>query len=320
LQNDHISEPLDFASLEPKLFFVNIAKNMTHKISLSKQKNDLTKSGEHGFLKYLREIQKFPLLTAEEELKYGKRFAETGDKEAAKMLVQSHLRLVAKMAGKFKNYGLPTIELVSEGNLGLMQAVKKFDPNKGFRFATYAMWWIRAFMQDYILRSWSLVKIGTTLAQKKLFFNLRKIKKRINAVDATLSQDEIARIASDLNVSPKEVIDMNSRLSQADTSLNKVIGDENDGTEMVDLMASNDENQEEIAIQNQEKSRQEMIFKKAFATLNDREKDILVKRQMSENSMTLEELSQLYGVSRERIRQIEESAINKIKKVVSRKS
>jgi len=291
---------------------------MTNPISIPTQKIGLTKSGDHGFLQYLREIQKFPLLTAEEELEYGKRFVETGDKEAAKILIQSHLRLVVKMAGKFKNYGLPIVELVSEGNLGLMQAVKKFDPSKGFRLSTYAMWWIRAFMQDYILRSWSLVKIGTTVAQKKLFFNLRKIKKRINAVDATLSDAESLQIASDLNVSQKEVIDMNSRLSQADTSLNKLIGDENDATEMVDLMASNDETQEEIAIHNQEISRQQEMFKMAFATLNEREQDILFKRQMSEDSLTLEDLSQQYKVSRERIRQIEENAINKIKKEVQR--
>jgi RNA polymerase sigma-32 factor len=280
-------------------------------------KTNLVKSGD-GFLKYLREIQKFPILTAEEEFSYGADFVKTGNKEAAKMLVQSHLRLVVKMAGKFKNYGLPIIDLVSEGNLGLMQAVKKFDPHKGFRFSTYAMWWIRAYIQDYVLRSWSLVKIGTTVAQKKLFFNLHKIKKRLGISESSLAPDQIARIANDLNVSKKEVVDMSSRLSQGDTSLNNLVGDEdNDGKEVVDLMASNDESQEEIAISNQEKSRQEIMFKKAFATLNEREKDVLIKRQMSENSLTLEELSQIYKVSRERIRQIEENAIKKIKKIVA---
>lgn len=278
-------------------------------------KTNLVKSGD-GFLKYLREIQKFPILTAEEEFAHGLDFLKTGNKEAAKVLVQSHLRLVVKMAGKFKNYGLPIIDLVSEGNLGLMQAVKKFDPHKGFRFSTYAMWWIRAYIQDYVLRSWSLVKIGTTVAQKKLFFNLHKIKKRLGISESSLAPDQIARIATDLNVSKKEVADMSSRLSQGDTSLNNIVGDEdNDGKEVVDLMASNDESQEEIAILNQEKSRQEIMFKKAFATLNEREKDILIKRQMSENSLTLEELSQIYKVSRERIRQIEENAIKKIKKI-----
>jgi RNA polymerase sigma-32 factor len=289
-------------------------------ITLPKKNLDLKKSGDNGFLHYLREIQKFPILTAEQEFEYGTRFAETGDKEAAKMLIQSHLRLVAKMAGKFRNYGLPTVDLVSEGNLGLMQAVKKFDPKKGFRFATYAMWWIRAYMQEYILRSWSLVKIGTTLAQKKLFFNLHKIKKRIAASsEGVLLPDQISHIASELHVSEKEVIDMNSRLSQSDTSLNNLIGDEDDAKEVVDMMASNDESQEQIAINNQEKSRQGEIFKIALETLNEREKDILFKRQISENSMTLEELSQIYKISRERVRQIEENAIRKIKKAVEAK-
>lgn len=287
--------------------------------SFPAKKFGLVKSAEGGFSQYLREIQKFPLLTAAQELEYSTKFAETGDKEAAKMLIQSHLRLVVKMAGKFRNYGLPIVDLVAEGNLGLMQALKKFDPRKGFRFSTYAMWWIRAFMQDYILRSWSLVKIGTTVAQKKLFFNLNKIKKRISASsNGTLLPEQVSQIASDLNVSQKEVIDMNSRLSQGDTSLNNLVGDEDDSKEMVDLMASNDESQEQTAIHNQEKSRQEQMFKTAFATLNEREKDILLKRQMSENSLTLEELSQLYKVSRERIRQIEESAILKIKKEVQK--
>lgn len=288
---------------------------------------NLVKSGDGGFLQYLQNIQKFPLLTAEEEFNYGVRFAERGDKEAAKMLIQSHLRLVVKIAGKFKNYGLPIVELVSEGNLGLMQAVKKFDPHKGFRFSTYAMWWIKAYIQEYILRSWSLVKIGTTLAQKKLFFNLHKIKKLIGLQDQkilsennALPPEHISRIASELNVSEKEVVEMNSRLSQSDTSLNNLVSSEDDSKEIVDLMAANQESQEEIAIHNQEKSRQEAMFKKAFATLNDREKDILIKRQMSENPLTLEELSQIYKVSRERIRQIEENAINKLKREVSKLS
>ena len=285
--------------------------------SLPTKKLGLVKSQDGGFLNYLRQIQKFPILTKEEEFEYGERFAQTGDKEAAKMLVQSHLRLVAKMASKFKNYGLPIIDLVSEGNIGLMQAVKKFDPRKGFRFSTYAMWWIRAYMQDYILRSWSLVKIGTTAAQKKLFFNLHKIKKKLNATDGKALQPKyVTQISNELGVTEKEVIDMNSRLSQSDTSLNNLVGDEDDATEVVDLMASTDAGQEEIAIENQEKSRQEILFRNAFATLNEREQDILTKRQMSENPMTLEDLSQIYKVSRERIRQIEESAINKIRKEV----
>ncbi len=284
-------------------------------------KNNLVRSADNSFLKYLREIQKFPMLTQEEESQYGKKFADTGDKEAAKILIQSHLRLVVKMAGKFKNYGLPVVDLVSEGNLGLMQAVKKFDPRKGFRLSTYAMWWIRAYMQDYILRSWSLVKIGTTAAQKKLFFNLHKIKKKIGASnDKALNPEHLSQIANDLDVTAKEVSDMHSRLSQSDTSLNNLVGDEDDSSEVVDLIASDDASQEYLAIENQEKSRQEILFKKAFETLNEREKDILVKRQLSENPLTLEDLSQIYKVSRERIRQIEENAINKIKKEIGKLS
>ena len=282
-------------------------------------KISLVKSGENRFLHYLREIQKFPILTAEEEFEYGVQFAEKGSKEAAKMLIQSHLRLVVKMAGKFKNYGLPIVDLVSEGNVGLMQAVKKFDPRKGFRFSTYAMWWIRAYIQDYILRSWSLVKIGTTVSQKKLFFNLNKIKKRIfSSQEGALLPEQISRIATDLNVSEKEVYDMSSRLSQADTSLNKLVGNEDGDREMGDLIAIEEESQEEIAIKNQENFRQKTMFKTAFASLNEREKDILLKRQMTEKSLTLEELSQIYKVSRERIRQIEESAIKKLKKEVQK--
>ncbi len=276
------------------------------------------KSKESGFLQYLNEIKKFPILTPEEELEYSKRFAEKGDKEAAKMLVQSHLRLVVKIASKFKNYGLPIVDLVSEGNVGLIQALKKFDPKKGFRFATYAMWWIRANIQEYVLQSWSMVKIGTTAAQRKLFFNLHKIKKKIadTPENGTLTPQNIETIANYLNVSKKEVSDMNSRLFQADTSLNNIVGGEDGDREMVDLMAANQDSQEEIAIDNQEKSRQASIFRTAFLKLNERERDILFKRQMSENSLTLEELSQIYKISRGRIRQIEENAINKIKKEV----
>ena len=284
-----------------------------------RKETTLAKS-DNSFIQYLREIQKFPILTAEEEKEYGIRFAEKNDKEAGQKLIQSHLRLVVKIAGKFKNYGLPTPDLVSEGNLGLMQAAKKFNPHKGFRFSTYAMWWIRAYMQDYILRSWSLVKIGTTLAQKKLFFNLGKIKKRlgINSYESpSLSNEQVTRISSDLNVSEKEVVNMNSRLSQSDSSLNNIISNEDgDSKEMGDLIASKEPSPEEISIENQTKSRQHLIFKRAFAKLNEREQDILQKRQLAENSMTLEELSQIYKVSRERIRQIEENAIRKIKKEV----
>lgn len=284
---------------------------------------DITKSSDAGFLQYLKEIQKFPLLTKEEEFEYGSRFQENGDKEAAKMLVQSHLRLVVKIARKFKNYGLPMFDVVLEGNVGLVQAVKKFDPAKGFRFSTYAMWWIKAYIQEYVLRSWSLVKIGTTAAQKKLFFNLRKIKQKIVGASTgndRLAPEHIEQISRELNVTPKEVIEMDSRMSQPDSSLNNFVGDEEDGNEVMHELASQDENQEQIAIKSQEKSHRETALQDALTKLNERERDILFKRQMIENPLTLEELSQIYGVSRERIRQIEESAINKIRKEVQKRT
>ena len=272
---------------------------------------------DDGFAQYLREIQKFPILTPEQEYEYAVRFARNNDKEAGKILIQSHLRLVVKIAYKFKNYGLPASDLVAEGNIGLIQALKKFEPEKGFRFSTYAMWWIRAFIQDYVLRSWSMVKIGTTSAQKKLFFNLNKIKKKlgINHNENQISSENIAKIASDLNVSKAEVLDMDSRLTQSDKSLNSKFND--DETEIGDQMSDNSPSQEEIAIKNQEISRQKALFKKAFDQLNDREKEIILKRQLIDDPQTLEELSQYFKVSRERIRQIEENAIKKIKKFIT---
>ena len=267
----------------------------------------------------MREIQKFPLLTPEQEYEYAVRFIEQNDAEAGKILIQSHLRLVVKIANKFKNYGLPTADLVAEGNMGLIQALKKFEPKKGFRFSTYSMWWIRAFIQDYVLRSWSLVKIGTTSAQKKLFFNLGKIKKRLGVQtnEFGLSQEKIKHIADTLNVSSQEVIDMNSRLTQNDSSLNNKIGEDENGDESLDLIADNRPNQEQISIENQQKSQQRNLFKQAFEKLNLREQEIIFKRQISEDSQTLEELSQHYKVSRERIRQIEEVALKKLKKTIS---
>jgi RNA polymerase sigma-32 factor len=301
----------------------NSAENKAEQNLNSNEESGLTKSENSALINYIRQVQKFPLLTPEEEYEHGIKYAEQGDKESAKILTQSHLRLVVKMAGKFRNYGLPLIDLIAEGNLGLIQAVKKFDPRKGFRLSTYAMWWIKAYMQDYILRSWSLVKIGTTAAQKKLFFNLNKIKKRLGGMDGDfasknqLTPAQVKHIAESLHVSEKDVISMDSRLTQSDTSLNKAVGDEDDAKEMVDLMASEEESQEEIAIHNQEKLQREELFQNAFNKLNEREKDILIKRQMSEESMTLEDLSQIYKVSRERIRQIEENAIRKIKKEIA---
>ena len=274
------------------------------------------RSAEASFYHYLQEIQKFPLLTFEEEQKYGERFQKTGDKEAAKMLIQSHLRLVVKIASKFRSYGLPIVDLVSEGNVGLIQAVKKFDPSKGFRFSTYAMWWIKAYIQEYILRSWSMVKIGTTVAQKKLFFNLRKIKKRLGMNETgNLLPEDIKTIAHDLNVSEREVIDMNARMQHSDGSLNQVIGDE-DGIEVGDSLASPLMNQEQLSINNQEKSQQAALLKQAILLLNDREKDIVIKRQLSDNPPTLDDLSKVYKISKERVRQIEAGALEKIKKFI----
>ncbi len=291
-------------------------QNIVNKLDLVKSES--SKSID-GFAKYLREIQKFPLLSPEQEYEYAVRFAEQNDSEAGKMLIQSHLRLVVKIANKFKNYGLPTADLVAEGNMGLIQALKKFEPKKGFRFSTYSTWWIRAFIQDYVLRSWSLVKIGTTSAQKKLFFNLGKIKKRlgVQSNEFAISQEKIKNIAETLNVSSQEVIDMNSRLTQNDSSLNYKIGEDGDGVESLDLIADNRPNQEQTSIENQQKLQQRNLFKKAFEKLNIREQEIIFKRQISEDSQTLEELSQHYKVSRERIRQIEEVALKKLKKTIS---
>ncbi|MES2676940.1 MAG: RNA polymerase sigma factor RpoH [Pseudomonadota bacterium] len=275
------------------------------------------RSAEASFYHYLREIQKFPLLTFEEEQKYGERFQKTGDKEAARMLIQSHLRLVVKIASKFRTYGLPIVDLVSEGNVGLIQAVKKFDPSKGFRFSTYAMWWIKAYIQEYILRSWSMVKIGTTVAQKKLFFNLRKIKKRLEMNETgNLLPEDIKTIAHDLNVSEREVVDMNARLQHSDGSLNQIIGDDEDGIEVGDKLASPLIDQEQLVINHQEKSHQTTLLKQAITLLNDREKDIVVKRQLSETPPTLDDLSKVYKISKERVRQIEAGALEKIKKFI----
>lgn len=287
---------------------------------LAQSENNIEKYSHDSLSSYLKQINKFPILTSQEEYEYAQRFKKNGDKEAAKILVQSHLRLVFKIATKFKGYGLPVTDLISEGNIGLIKAVKKFDPDKGFRFSTYAMWWIRANIQEYILRSWSLVKIGTTLAQKKLFFNLKKIKKRLklgSSDEEFLSDEQVKRISNDLNVSEKEVKEMDSRLSNSDFSINTKIGDD-DSTEMSDIIIDQNDNQEKIAIDSQEKEQREQMLKEAFAVLNDREKDILIKRQMSEVSMTLDELSKIYNISRERIRQVEASAIEKIKKEVAR--
>jgi len=275
----------------------------------------VVKFSEASFFQYLKQIQKFPILTPEQEYQYGIAFQERGDASMAKFLVQSHLRLVAKMATKFRTYGLPIADLVSEGNIGLIQAVKKFDPRKGFRLATYAIWWIKAYIQEYILRSWSLVKIGTTAAQRKLFFNLHKIKRKIRAAsEGELSNKHVNLIAESLNVSEREVIDMNSRLQNSDSSLNQIIGNEQEGDEMGDIMVCSRPNQEQLAISRQEKDRQIYLLNQAFSKLKDREKKVLKARLLSEKPTTLEELSQVYNVSRERIRQIQDGAIKKLRK------
>jgi RNA polymerase sigma-32 factor len=298
----------------------NVINNLSvinHPIVKANNNKDYNKD---SFLQYLRKIQKFAILTKEEEEYHTRNYYENQDNNSARILVESHLRLVVKIAGRFKNYGLPIIDLVQEGNLGLIQALKKFEPQKGFRFSTYAMWWIRAFIQDYVLKSWSLVKIGTTTAQKKLFFNLHKIKKRlgIDRSSSRIDDANIKIISETLNVDCKEVSDMDSRLSQGDYSLNHQIhNDENDCIEVGELLASNEDNQEQTAILNQELAHKKQIFSRAFAKLNLREQDILQKRHLSETTTTLDDLSKFYKVSRERIRQIEENAIKKIKKEIT---
>ena len=284
----------------------------------------IASSKNASFLKYLAEIQKFPILTQEEEIKYANQFVNNPDsaegKEAAKMLIQSHLRLVVKIANKFKNYGIPVSDLVSEGNIGLIQALKKFAPDKGFRFSTYAMWWIRAFMQEYILRSWSLVKIGTTLAQRKLFFNLHKIKKKLGYnQEKSLSYSQISEISNNLGVSDKEVKEMDSRLSQSDSSLHSTIKNDNEEiAEDIELVVDNSPNQEQIFAENQHHQQQKNLFRQAFETLNPREQEILYKRQILDSTYTLGQLSKQYNVSGERIRQIEEMAIKKIKNHIAK--
>ena len=272
-------------------------------------------SPEQGLNRYLQEIRKFPLLEPEEEYMLAKAWADHEDSEAAHRLVTSHLRLAAKIAMGYRGYGLPQAEVISEANVGLMQAVKRFDPERGFRLATYAMWWIRASIQEYILRSWSLVKMGTTSAQKKLFFNLRKAKSKIGALeDGDLRPENVARIAHDLNVTEREVVDMNRRLSGGDASLNATVGSaDGDATaQWQDWLEDEDANQAESYAEADELEARRSILTQAMDVLNDREKDILMERRLRDDPMTLEELSGRYDVSRERIRQIEVRAFEKL--------
>ena len=274
-------------------------------------------SSEGNLSIYLQEIKKFPILTAEEEYMLAKRYKEHGDTEAAHKLVTSHLRLVAKIAMGYRGYGLPVTDLISEGNVGIMQAVKKFDPERGFRLATYAMWWIRAQIQEYVLHSWSLVKIGTTAAQKKLFFNLRKLKNQLSSIDSgNLSPENAREIASRLNVKEAEVLDMDNRLFSGDQSLNVQVGEEGD-TEWQDMLVDSNDTQDNILANSNELSFRKKIFKQALEVLNDREKEIITLRKLKDKPVKLEELSKKFNISRERVRQIEEKAFEKLQKQVS---
>ena len=273
--------------------------------------------GEAGLNRYLSEIRKFPLLKPEEEYMLAKRYQEHEDPAAAAQLVTSHLRLVAKIAMGYRGYGLPVSELISEGNIGLMQGVKKFDPERGFRLATYAMWWIRASIQEYILRSWSLVKLGTTAAQKKLFFNLRRMKNNLAAFeDGDLNPANVTKIATDLGVTEDEVISMNRRMAMGgDTSLNVPMREDGDG-QWQDILQDEGSLQDERVADAQERDQRHALLTEAMERLNERERDILTQRRLIDEPQTLEELSQVYNVSRERVRQIEVRAFEKLQKAM----
>jgi RNA polymerase sigma-32 factor len=274
-------------------------------------------SGEAGLNRYLAEIKKFPILAPEEEYMLAKRWTEHQDTDAAAKLVNSHLRLVAKIAMGYRGYGLPVSELISEGNIGLMQGVKKFEPERGFRLATYAMWWIRASIQEFILRSWSLVKMGTTAAQKKLFFNLRRMKNRIEAFEeGDLKPEDVKQIAIDLGVSEEDVVSMNRRMAMGgDTSLNVPLRDDSEGT-WQDFLVDSEPLQDERVAEAQESEIRRELLTEAMQALNDRERHILTERRLRDDPKTLEELSQVYDVSRERIRQIEVRAFEKLQKAL----
>ena len=275
-------------------------------------------SGDVTLSNYLNEIKKFPMLSAEEEYTLATRLNVHGDTEAAHQLVTSHLRLVAKLAMGYKGYGLPITDIISEGNVGLMQAVQKFDPEKGFRLATYALWWVKAAMQEYILRSWSLVKIGTTAVQKKLFFNLRRAKNQIQAYeDGDLNPENLEKISKQLNVPEKEVVNMNRRMAGADPSLNaKVASDDGSLTEWQDWLVEESPNQEEEFAEQEEDGIRKELISESLKVLNERELDIIQTRRLEETPTTLEELSEKYDISRERVRQIEVRALEKIKEEI----
>ena len=276
----------------------------------------LALSPEGGLSRYLSEIRNFPMLEPEEEFMLAKRWREHQDSGAAHRLVTSHLRLVAKIAMGYRGYGLPINEVISEGNVGLMQAVKRFEPDKGFRLATYAMWWIRASIQEYILRSWSLVKIGTTAAQKKLFFNLRKAKGQIKAIeDGDMRPEQVAQIATKLGVTEEEVVSMNRRLAAPDHSLNAPLRADSEG-EWQDWLVDETPNQESILADQEEKDDRHELLQDALKTLNDRERHILQERRLKDEPATLEDLSKEYDISRERVRQIEVRAFEKLQRAI----
>lgn len=273
-------------------------------------------SSESNLSRYLQEIRRFPMLQPEEEFMLAKAWREHGDSKAAHKLVTSHLRLVAKIAMGYRGYGLPLSELISEGNVGMMQAVKRFEPDRGFRLATYAMWWVRAAIQEYILHSWSLVKIGTTAAQKKLFFNLRRLKGQMQAIDdGDLSPEHVQKIATTLDVSEQEVVDMNRRLASPDHSLNAPLRVDGEG-EWQDWLEDERANQEIVLADQEESGKRRKLLATAMKGLNERERDILAERRLRDNPTTLEDLSQKYGISRERVRQIEVRAFEKLQKAV----
>ena len=297
------------------------ARKVREDVSKAKTASVPALGGEQGLNRYLAEIKKYPVLTAEQEYMLAKRYEEHEDPEAAAQLVSSHLRLVAKIAMGYRGYGLPVSDLISEGNVGLMQGVKKFEADRGFRLATYAMWWIKASMQEYILRSWSLVKMGTTAAQKKLFFNLRRMKKQLEAYDDTdLSPEDVSKIATDLGVPEQEVVNMNRRMMMGgDGSLNTQMRNGEDGSgEWQDWLTDDRPLQDETVADAEEASVRHDMLLEAMDSLNDREKHILTERRLTEKPQTLEELSQVYDVSRERIRQIEVRAFEKLQKAMQR--
>ena len=279
-------------------------------------------SPELNMARYLQSIRKYPILTPEEEFRLAKAYVATKDDKLAYRLITSHLRLVVKVVSKYRGYGLPVSEMISEGNIGLLYAVDKFDPDKGFRFSTYALWWIKASIQKYILNSWSLVKIGTTAAQKKLFFNLRKVKNKLNLVeDREMSLSIITEIADSLDVSVQEVTEMNSRLSAHDGSLNMNLdSSSDDSSEWLDFIADKKPNQEEVLAQNETYLYRKKLFGQALDCLNEREKDILYKRRLLDKSMTLDDLSRASNISKERVRQIELNSVRKLQKEVQRLS